>query len=122
MSTVLTVDSMNFWFASLTHSLARSLAHLHAHSLMHSLTHCLAFSLTPSPPHSLIHKLNHSLTLSLTQSHTHSYTGADQVQTCCHFDLEGVTQNMLTCCQEALAAALARQDIYWKEQLLWCLA
>jgi len=79
---------------------------------MHSLTHCLAFSLTPSPPHSLIHKLNHSLTLSLTQSHTHSYTGADQVQTCRHFDLEGVTQDMLTCCQEALAAAQARQDIY----------
>ena len=48
----------------------------------------------------------------LTQSHTHSHTGADQVQTCCHFDLEGVTQNMLTCCQEALAAAQARQDIY----------
>lgn len=35
-----------------------------------------------------------------------------QVQTCRHFDLEGVTQDMLTCCQEAIAAAQARQDIY----------
>ncbi len=75
---------------------------------MHSLPHAL----TPSPSHSLIHKLNDSLTLSLTQSRTHSHTGADQVQTCRHFDLEGVTQDMLTCCQEALAAAQARQDIY----------
>jgi len=34
------------------------------------------------------------------------------VQACRHFDLEGVTQDMLTCCLEALAAAQARQDIY----------
>ncbi|KAL0031800.1 hypothetical protein WJX79_008088 [Trebouxia sp. C0005] len=34
---------------------------------------------------------------------------------CRRFDLEGIIQDMLTCCREAIAAAQARQDIYLEE-------
>lgn len=49
-----------------------------------------------------------SFTRSLACSHT-------LLQACRRFDLEGIIQDMLTCCREAIAAAQARQDIYLEE-------
>ena len=108
VSAILTVDSIKLWFASLARLLARLLTHALGPLLPHSHVCTLTPSLTHTPTESLPYPLTHSVTHSLT----HSHTDADQVQTCRHFDLEGVTQDMLTCCQEAIAAAQARQDIY----------